>query len=153
MTQKIELTIIGYVRSPIQEKTDTNWGQVISRIDVEPAYQAGLTGLAAFSHALVVTWLHEARFDPDRHLIRHPRGRTELPLSGIFAQRAKDRPNPIGITAVKIVQVTPEWLEVQGLDAIDGTPVLDIKPYFPHFDRVEGAAVPEWVEEIMQNYF
>lgn len=76
-----------------------------------------------------------------------------MPLVGIFAQRAKDRPNPLGITAVRLRGVTPEGIEVQGLDAIDGTPVLDIKPYYPHYDAVDAPAVPRWVDELMKGYF
>ena len=72
---------------------------------------------------------------------------------GIFAQRAKHRPNPIGLTAVRIVGHDGNVLRVRGLDAIDGTPVLDIKPYVPVFDRVDGAVTPAWVDEIMKDYF
>jgi len=76
-----------------------------------------------------------------------------MPEVGIFAQRAKDRPNPIGITAVPIVKVLPEAIEVRGLDAIHGTPVLDLKPYYPAYDLVRGASVPEWVDRLMAGYF
>ncbi len=76
-----------------------------------------------------------------------------MPEVGILSQRAKDRPNPIGVTAVEIVKVVEDCLEVKGLDAIDGTPVLDIKPYFPQYDRVASPAVPAWVDELMKDYF
>ena len=76
-----------------------------------------------------------------------------MPLVGIFSQRAKDRPNSIGITAVKIIRVGTDYLEVQGLDAVDGTPVLDIKPYYPVYDRVDDSKTPEWVNELMKGYF
>jgi len=76
-----------------------------------------------------------------------------MPEVGILSQRAKNRPNPIGVTAVEIVHVEADVLEVRGLDAIDGTPVLDIKPYYPVYDRIAGAAVPEWVDELMKGYF
>ena len=76
-----------------------------------------------------------------------------MPKIGIFSQRAKDRPNPIGVTAVKIVSVGDDYLEVQGLDAIDQTPVLDIKPYYPHYDKIDASEVPEWVNRLMENYF
>ena len=76
-----------------------------------------------------------------------------MPELGIFAQRAKDRPNPLGITVVKLERVTPLGLLVRGLDAIDGTPILDVKPYFPQFDSAEGARVPEWVGRLMKGYF
>lgn len=76
-----------------------------------------------------------------------------MPLVGIFAQRAKDRPNPIGITAVSLLSVTSDSVFVRGLDAIDGTPVLDLKPYYPQYDCMDGAIVPEWVVRLMEGYF
>jgi tRNA-Thr(GGU) m(6)t(6)A37 methyltransferase TsaA len=76
-----------------------------------------------------------------------------MPLVGIFAQRARHRPNPIGITSVRLLEVKANSLVVQGLDAIDGTPVLDIKPYFPQYDCVADAQHPEWVDRLMADYF
>lgn len=76
-----------------------------------------------------------------------------MPIVGIFSQRAKDRPNPIGVTAVKIVDVGDDYLEVRGLDAIDTTPVLDIKPYYPEYDRIKNPTTPNWVKRLMKGYF
>ena len=76
-----------------------------------------------------------------------------MPKVGILSQRAKNKPNPIGVTAVRIVGVGADDLEVQGLDAINGTPVLDIKPYYPHYDRIDTPKVPEWVDRLMVGYF
>jgi tRNA (Thr-GGU) A37 N-methylase len=76
-----------------------------------------------------------------------------MPELGIFAQRAKDRPNPLGITVVRLLGVASYGVSVQGLDAIDGTPVLDLKPYFAEFDAAPGARVPGWVGELMKGYF
>jgi len=75
-----------------------------------------------------------------------------MPLVGIFFQRAKDRPNQIGMTSVKIESVMENCLIVQGLDAIDGIKILDIKPYYPMYDKKE-AKVPSWVETLMKGYF
>ena len=97
--------------------------------------------------------MHAATFDAEADLVRRPRGRDDMPEAGIFAQRAKHRPNPIGVTAVRVVARDGTVLRVQGLDAIDGTPVIDIKPYVPAFDRVDGAAAPEWLERLMRGYF
>jgi tRNA (adenine37-N6)-methyltransferase len=144
---------IGTVRSRASEKVDEDWGSVESAIVVEPQLRAGLRGLEQFSHVLVVAFLHGASFDPARHLVRRPRGQADMPELGIFAQRAKDRPNPLGITVVPLLEVTAEGLRVRGLDAIDGTPILDLKPYFPQFDSAPGARVPEWVERLMRGYF
>jgi tRNA-Thr(GGU) m(6)t(6)A37 methyltransferase TsaA len=144
---------IGWVRSPVQEPIDADWGAVESRIVLEPDLQPGLRGLEAFSHVVVVVWLHGARFEPSRHLLRRPRGLAELPEIGIFAQRAKDRPNPLGVSVVPLLAVEPDGLRVRGLDAIDGTPVLDLKPHFPQFDAPAGARVADWVPELMRGYF
>ncbi len=144
---------IGFVESPATEKVDENWGAVESKLAILPEFRAGLRGLEQFSHVLVTAYLHGAKFEPERHLVRRPRGQADMPELGIFAQRAKDRPNPLGITVVPIVRVTPDGLVVRGLDAIDGTPLLDLKPYFPQFDSAPGARVPEWVERLMRGYF
>ncbi len=151
--KEITLIPVGYVSSSITTQSDENWGNTISRIILESEYIGGLLGLEDFSHAQIVTYLHQAQYEQDIHLQRRPRGQEDMPKVGIFSQRAKDRPNPIGITAVKILNVHNNYLEVQGLDAIDGTPVLDIKPYYPHYDRIEKCKVPEWVNRLMENYF
>ena len=150
---ELPLRPIGFVRSSATEKVDESWGAVESRIELLPEYRAGLRGLESFSHALVIAYLHGASYEPARHLVRRPRGRADLPELGIFAQRAKDRPNPLGVTVVPIVAVEPDGLRVRGLDAIDGTPIVDLKPYFPDFDSAPGARVPDWVRDIMRGYF
>jgi tRNA-Thr(GGU) m(6)t(6)A37 methyltransferase TsaA len=144
---------IGYVKSPITQPSDQAWGQVIAEIHVDVALAAGLGGLDRFSHVVVIFLMHQAAFDAARDLVRRPQGRADMPKLGIFAQRAKHRPNPIGVTTVELVKVEDNVLTVRGLDAIDGTPVLDIKPYFPVFDRVDEANVPEWVNRLMGDYF
>jgi tRNA-Thr(GGU) m(6)t(6)A37 methyltransferase TsaA len=149
----ISLKIIGYVHSTVKEQTDEHWGRVEARVVLKPEYRAGLQGIEQFSHALIVTFLHEARFEPSKHLVRRPRGLDSMPEVGIFAQRAKDRPNPLGITAVSIAGVESGVLVVRGLDAIDGTPVVDVKPYYPAYDRIMNASVPEWVDRLMKGYF
>jgi tRNA-Thr(GGU) m(6)t(6)A37 methyltransferase TsaA len=144
---------IGIVRSPVSEETDEQWGTVQADIHIRPELTEGLTGIEQFSHLLVVFWMHRAVFDPAGDLVRRPRGRNDMPLLGIFAQRAKHRPNPIGITAVHLLGRTDNILTVRGLDAIDGTPVIDIKPYVPQFDHVHNATIPTWMERLMETYF
>lgn len=144
---------MGVVRSPVTEPVDHGWGLVTSEIELESAYHGALRGLEDFSHAVIVCLLHRARYQPELHRVRRPRGQADMPEVGIFAQRAKDRPNPIGLTAVEIVAVDGDRLTVRGLDAVDGTPVLDIKPYYPIYDRVESPRVPEWVGRLMSGYF
>jgi tRNA (Thr-GGU) A37 N-methylase len=97
--------------------------------------------------------MDRARFDAATDLVRRPRGRADMPLLGIFAQRAKHRPNPIGLSTVRLLGVSGSILRVQGLDAIDGTPVLDLKPHFEAFDRPTGAVEPAWPAALMRGYF
>lgn len=146
---------IGSVQNSAHQKVDFGWGDVTSQIVLREDLREGLRGLRRFSHALILCHLNEAVFDPARHLLCRSRERSDMPLTGVFARRAKDRPNPIGVTAVKIleVEIGRGVLTVQGLDAIDGTPVLDIKPYFPAFDCRAGASVPPYVDELMRDYF
>ena len=143
----IQLTTIGIVKSPVKDMIDENWGQIVAEIVIKTDYAAGLTGLEQFSHALIVFHMHQAQFVSDKHLRRHPRGCADFPLTGIFAQRAKHRPNPIGITAVQILDVAGDIMQVKGLDAVDGTPVLDIKPYVPKFD-VRNVDRIGWLENV-----
>ena len=153
MSETISLRPIAWVRNGRDSTNDAGWGAIESRIELRPEAAAGLEGLDQFSHALVIFYMH---LDPDREapvLRRRPRSRDDMPLLGVFAQRGRMRPNPIGVTAVEIVKIEPGVLVVRGLDAVDGTPVLDLKPYAPVFDRREAARVPEWLDRLMQGYF
>ena len=149
----MELRPIGIVKSPVMEPVDEKWGDIISEIRLEPEYAGGLSGLEDFSHIQVIFYMHRAAWDPSADLVRRPRGRSDMPLVGIFAQRARHRPNPIGITTVPVIGISGNVIKVRGLDAIDGTPVLDIKPYNPGFDKQEDVKVPEWVSKLMKGYF
>jgi tRNA-Thr(GGU) m(6)t(6)A37 methyltransferase TsaA len=144
---------VGIVRSPVTEMVDEGWGKVLSEIHLTGNLAPGLRGLEEFSHIIVVFLMHKSTFNPKTDLVRRPQGRSDMPELGIFTQRAKHRPNPIGITTVKLVSVMENVLTVKGLDAIDGTPVLDIKPYFPAYDRVARPVIPEWVKRLMVGYF
>ena len=149
---KIEMEPLGYVRNHVKDKKDASWGEDISSIVLEAEYISGMKGLEDFSHANIIYYLDKAKYEKEKHLQRRPRNREDMPLIGIFSQRGKDRPNCIGLTSVEVISVSEDTLIVRGLDAIDGTPVLDIKPYFPVFDRKD-ASVPEWVDRLMEDYF
>ena len=144
---------IGVVRSPVAIGRDDAWGNVVSELHVDAAFAPGLTGIEQFSHLVVLFWMHGATFSPGDDLVRRPRGREDMPEIGIFAQRAKHRPVPVGVTAVRLRARRGAVLEVEGLDAIDGSPIVDIKPYFPDFDRIDRPAVPDWATRLMQGYF
>jgi tRNA-Thr(GGU) m(6)t(6)A37 methyltransferase TsaA len=150
---KIEFEQIGVIRNDITEKKDTSWGSDISQIILDERYEQGLFGLSEFSHLIVIYYLDRASFDMQSHLVRRPQNRVDMPVVGILSQRAKDRPNPIGMTAVKIERIDGNIVTVKGLDAIDKTPVLDIKPYYPMYDCKVEAVVPEWVNRLMEHYF
>lgn len=148
----IVLQPIGYVHNRVENKKDVSWGEDVSIIELDEAYHTGLSGLNDFSHATIIYFLDKAAYDRDKHLLRRPQNRDDMPLVGIFAQRGKDRPNRIGMTSVQIVAVDEKSLTVKGLDAIDGTAVVDIKPYYPVYD-MKDASVPEWVDRLMEHYF
>ena len=149
---KLEMELVGRVKNQVTDRKDTSWGNDISTIILEEPYRSGLKGLEAFSHAIILFWLDRAKYDREKHLQRRPQNREDMPLVGIFAQRGKDRPNRIGMTAVEVLSVSDDSLTVRGLDAVVGTPVLDIKPYYPAYDKRD-ATVPEWVDRLMQHYF
>ena len=107
----------------------------------------GLDGLEEFSHILVVFWMHKVPAMRQPVCKIHPQGRADLPLVGLFATRSPYRPNPVGVSAPRLVERKGNVLRVVGLDAIDGTPVLDIKPYLPHLDAPADYRGPDWVSK------
>ena len=151
-TTEITMTPIGYVYNSVQNKKDVSWGEDISTIELCQEYYTGTSGLNDFSHATIIYFLDKAVYDKQKHLQRRPQNREDMPLVGIFSQRGKDRPNRIGMTSVEIIAVDEKSITVKGLDAIDGTMVLDIKPYYPVYDKKD-ATVPEWVDRLMEHYF
>ena len=151
----IELTPIGLVHNSIPEPLDDIWGDVPCRIDLDPSRFTPdcLRGLTEFSHveiAFVFHRVHEAEVTTGA---RHPRGRQDWPAVGIFAQRGKNRPNRIGLTVCRLLSVDHLSLHVADLDAIDGTPVLDIKPYLREFDPRGGIRQPAWATQLMSVYW
>src|SRR5476649_2337699 len=118
---------IGTVKCTVTEMSQGGWAKTESEIHVDPQLANGLQELAGFSHILVVFFLDRAQgFDPAKQLLRKPRGREDMQAVGVFAQRTKYRPNPIGVTAVELRGINGNVIKVRGLDALDGTPVLDI---------------------------
>jgi tRNA-Thr(GGU) m(6)t(6)A37 methyltransferase TsaA len=144
---------IGVVQNQVKEATDEGWGDVVSEIVLDEHLANGLDGIEQFSHLLVLFWMHRAAEAEPVRMRRRPQGRQDMPEVGIFAQRARHRPNPIGVTAVTLLRRDKNRLVVRGLDAINGTPVLDVKPYVPQFDSVTSPAVPGWVDQLMERYF
>ncbi len=151
----ILVTPIGHVVGGRSEVRDDSWDTARSRIVLDPAQvEAEATlGLVDFSH-LEVVFLFD-RVDPASVCrgARHPRGRSDWPRVGILAQRAKDRPNRIGATVCRLLRAEGHTIEVAALDAVDGTPVLDVKPYFSGFAPRDPVREPPWVRELMSGYW
>jgi len=155
VSNTIELIPVGTVRSDRTEPVDDSWDSVRCTIQLDASrFKAeALSGLDSFSHVEVLYWFHQVRDEKIVSGARHPRGRTDWPLVGIFAQRGKNRPNRLGATVCEIVSVDGLTLEVKGLDAIDGTPVLDLKPVMHGFLPRTPVTEPAWVGEVMADYW
>jgi tRNA (adenine37-N6)-methyltransferase len=145
---------IGIVRGGRAEPIDDDWGGVLSEIVLDDRFPTdALDGLDAFSHVEVVYVFDRVDGATITVGARHPRGRPDWPSVGIFAQRAKGRPNRIGVTTCEIVGVDQRVVTVRGLDAIDGTPVLDLKPYMVEFAPRTRVHQPAWSHELMREYW
>jgi len=139
---EIILKPIGVVKTTamgdeVRDKTRT------SQLIISKELTTALDGFDGFSHLFVLFWLHKTSPEQRKLLKVHPRRRKDLPLLGVFATRTMTRPNPVGLTLVELVKVEGNVLTVRGLDAFDGTPILDIKPFDP-WDTDKTAKVPEW---------
>jgi tRNA-Thr(GGU) m(6)t(6)A37 methyltransferase TsaA len=139
----LQLRPIGVVRNGVARPRPDGWEAVESRLVIAPQHTAGLRGIEGFSHVIVLAWLHLA-LDAREAVAIHPGGDPRLPLTGVFALRVAGRPNPIGVSIVPLLRVEGSELLVRGLDAVDGTPLLDLKPYLPPYDSVPGALLPGW---------
>ena len=145
---------IGFVRGGRSDAIDDDWGASRARIELDPAYDGeALMGLDGFSHAEILFLFDRVPSEKIETGARHPRNRADWPRIGIFAQRGKNRPNRIGLTTVRIITVEGTTLEVEGLDAIDGTPVLDIKPVMAEFLPRGTVRQPDWSHELMREYW
>jgi tRNA-Thr(GGU) m(6)t(6)A37 methyltransferase TsaA len=149
------VTPIGIVRSSINEAVDDIWGNLTAQIDLDPSRFTAdaVAGLDAFSHVEIVFLFDRVEEAAIHTGARHPRGRADWPAVGIFAQRAKNRPNRIGTTVCRLVGVEGLALTVESLDAIDGTPILDIKPYMREFAPRGPVVQPAWATELMADYW
>ncbi len=148
----IQIRPIGYVTNERIEKSDTNWSSIESRIELTAEFDSdSLEGIELFSHLEILFY-----FDKSEKEFRgseHPRGDTKYPKVGIFAQRKKDRPNHIGATIVNLIKKEDKSLIVANLDAIHGTPILDIKPVFNEYLPKGKLLQPSWTKELMENYW
>ena len=136
---------IGFAKNS-ERKHFGGWAGILTDIEIDTKYKDALFGLEEYSHLIVVYWMHDVKTCDIRHV---PQGKVgEVPEVGIFACRCPARPNPIGISTVKLVGVKNGVVTVKGLDVIADTPILDIKPYTPQYDAAPDATVPEWVSKL-----
>jgi tRNA-Thr(GGU) m(6)t(6)A37 methyltransferase TsaA len=143
--QEIKFKSIGTIRNEIKKRHRHNTKDIISEIVLDPDLAEGLDDIEDFSHLIIIYFMHKSRLPFPLKV--QPRFRVEPGQVGVFASRSPDRPNPLGKTIVKLLERHKNVLKVQGLDAMDGTPVIDIKPYIPGIDAVKNARVPPWMKK------
>lgn len=150
---KIELIPIATVKNSRTTATDDNWENIISEIVLaEDIPTEALNSISDFSHLEIIYYFHKV---DNKNIIfsGHPRENPEYPSVGISGQRKKDRPNRIGICTVQLLEHYERIIKVKYLDAIDGTPVLDIKPVFKEYQPKGEIRQPNWVRDLMKNYW
>lgn len=141
---KAHLSRIGTVHNSVTGRERFHADNIVSTIDIEPGYIDALDGIEDFSHIMVLFWFHKIE-EAERDIRKvHPRKDPSLPITGVFATRSPARPNPIGVTVVKLLKHEGNRLTVLGLDAIDSTPVLDIKPYMAEAPAAADIRLAEW---------
>jgi tRNA-Thr(GGU) m(6)t(6)A37 methyltransferase TsaA len=140
----IKIQPIGVVNNTFEDEVPKDYMDQLSDIVINTELIEGLHRIEDNSHIVVVFWMDRIGKNARRTMRLHPRRREDLPLTGVFATRSPRRPNPIGIRAVRLIEVKNNILKVEGLDALNQTPVLDIKPYFGRHDSVRHARGPPW---------
>lgn len=155
MSRTFALSPVAFVRGGRARPTDDDWGSSRCRIELDGQRFGpdALAGLADFSHLEVVFVFDRLGESEVEYGARRPRGRADWPLVGIFAQRGRNRPNRLGVSVCRIVSVEGLAVEVEGLDAIEGTPVLDLKPVMSDFLPRGEIREPPWARELMDGYW
>lgn len=142
---QIKLKSIGIAKNNARDHFG-GWEKNITEIIVDKKYQDAIYGLQDYSHVIVIYFMHEVSTCELRHV---PQGKVgQVPKVGIFACRCANRPNPIGISIGKIISIKNNVIKIKGADLVNQTPILDIKPYTPQYDKVEDAKFPEWVNKL-----
>ena len=141
----MQVTVIAKVRSTRKTHQWHGWQGSPAEIHILPDYVEGLDGLEDYSHLIV---LHVMDNGGTTNLRVTPQGKPSSPCVGVFASRCMWRPTAAGVTTVRLLGVDGSVLKVEGLDAVDGTDVIDIKPYWPQYDAVEEPRYPRWVDKL-----
>jgi tRNA-Thr(GGU) m(6)t(6)A37 methyltransferase TsaA len=142
---EMNLKPIGFVKNSVTEPKTEDWRSVVSEIIVDEDLKEALSEIDDFSHIIILYWMHKIPASERSTTKVHPKRNPNLPLVGVFATRSPARPNPIGMATVKLLEHRNNILTVVGLDAIDGTPVLDIKPHIPGSDSPTAVKTPGWL--------
>ncbi len=142
---RIVLKPIGRAVNSVKKPTLTGWRTLETDLVINRRLAKGLQGLERYSHVIVVYWMDQEK---ECHLRHHPQNRADVPFVGVFACRCPQRPNPIAISTVRLLGRRGNVVRVKGLDILNGTPILDLKPYTPQYDDVSRARVPVWVSRL-----
>ena len=144
----MEIKAIGYAKNKVKSQRFGGFSETETEIVLDKKYEKALRGLEDYSHVIVIFWMNEA--EGIVRLEHQPQGNPEVPKVGIFATRCQWRPNCVGISTVPLISVEKNVIKVRGLDIIDNTPILDIKPYLPDYDNAEGKVrLPEWTKKLV----
>ena len=145
---------IAFVKNCRKDLIDDDWGNIVSTIELADQIEASsITGIHEFSHLEIIFYFDKVADDKIQYEARHPRNNKEFPMVGIFSQRGKNRPNRLGVTMVELVEVRQRQFVVKGLDALDGTPVMDIKPVMKEFLPKGQVKQPNWSTSLMEKYW
>ncbi|MDO8663758.1 MAG: tRNA (N6-threonylcarbamoyladenosine(37)-N6)-methyltransferase TrmO [Candidatus Wildermuthbacteria bacterium] len=143
--EKIVIQPIGFVKNKVEEPRFGGFAEEISEIILDKKFSQALEGIEGYSHIIIIYWMDKVR----DYVIQHrPQGNPDVPVVGIFACRCPRRPNPIGITTVRLLGRKGNKIKVRGLDILSGTPIIDIKPYWPQYDKVIKGKIPNWVNKL-----
>ena len=144
MSELIPMQPIGVVAGAGDDVARQDWSRVRSEVHLRPELAEALLGLGDYSHVIVVGWLDQIPEELRVRMQAYPSGDSRLPLQGALALRGGARPNPLSFTVCRLLGIEGAILRLEGLDLVDGTPVLDVKPYIAHYDAIREARIPKW---------
>lgn len=154
LTLQYSIQPVAIVNNNRKEIEDDNWGSIMSTIELTEHFnESSLKGVDEFSHLEIIFYFDKVADEKIQYDARHPRNNKNYPEVGIFAQRGKNRPNKLGVTIVELIDIKQRTLIVKGLDAIDGTPIIDIKPVMKEFLPKGDVKQPNWSTSLMDKYW
>lgn len=144
MSDATSMQPIGVVAGAGDDVQRQDWSRVRSEVQLRPEFAEALLGLADYSHVIVIGWLDQIPEELRERMQAYPSGDSRLPLQGALALRGGARPNPLSFTVCRLLGIEGARLRLEGLDLVDGTPVLDVKPYIAYYDAPPKASIPKW---------